>query len=54
MDLDATICPKCKSEETYCSQDWLGKELRECEECGCLYQVDYDIKVQKITVKSTT
>lgn len=50
MEMDATECPSCKSDETYSVQDWLGKDYRECETCGCLYMVVYDIKVREITI----
>lgn len=48
---DTTICPKCKSEETFQSQDWLGREIRECEDCGCEYEINYELKVRSITIK---
>lgn len=48
--MDALKCPKCKSENTYQVQDWLGEELRECEDCGCEYTVTYKLKISKIKI----
>lgn len=50
---DSTICPKCDSENTYQLQDWLGQEVRVCENiaCKCIYTVKYKIIVESITIK---
>ncbi|GAB6429335.1 hypothetical protein [Bacillus cereus] len=51
--VDVTICPKCKGEDTYMVQEWLGREMRQCEneDCNSIYEVEYNLKLRKITIK---
>jgi hypothetical protein len=53
MEIDINLCPNCKDEDayTYTVQEWVGKELMKCEDCDCLYLVEYEIKPKKITIK---
>lgn len=46
-------CPICKSEETFCVNDFMeyALEYRECEECGCKYEVHYELKVKEIKIR---
>jgi Zn ribbon nucleic-acid-binding protein len=52
--MNAIECPKCKSEETFCVNDFMeyALELRECENCGCKYEVHYKLIVKDIKIKS--
>ena len=54
MELNKTICPKCKSEDTFCINDFLeyALEYRECEECGCKYEVHYETIVKEIKIRN--
>jgi hypothetical protein len=46
--MDRSICPHCSSDDTYCDQDWLGKELMHCDNCNKNYAVIYDLKIKEI------
>lgn len=51
-ELNAVVCPSCRSEETYCINDFLqaSLELRACEGCNCQYQVKYKMQVEDIKI----
>jgi transposase-like protein len=49
--MEAEVCPNCTSEDTYQMQDWLGKELRFCENCEREYQVSYKIEIKEKKLK---
>ena len=51
--MDSYECPKCKSENTYCINDFLeyAIEYRKCEDCDCNYEVEYEMTVKEIRIR---
>lgn len=51
--MDETICPNCKSEETYMDYEEVyekGYAVRKCEDCNCSYKMFY--RVETISIKT--
>lgn len=50
--VETTDCPRCQSDDTYMMNDFLQKasELRKCENCGCEYEVIYDMQIKEIKI----
>jgi len=56
-ELDAGICPVCKSDEdTTVYDEWLGKQLWLCdnESCYTFYEVFYRTTISSITISPLT
>jgi hypothetical protein len=51
IKMEAEVCPGCISDETYQLQDWLGKELRYCENCEIEYEVTYKLELKEKKIK---
>lgn len=50
--MNPTICPKCNSHSTFCINDFLEYlKIRQCEYCGCQYEVEYEMQVKEIRIK---
>ena len=51
-NMDSYECPNCKSEETYCVNDFMERavEYRKCEDCDCNYEVQYEMTVKDIKI----
>lgn len=52
--MNPLMCPNCHRDNTFCANDFLecALEYRECEDCGCKYEVKYELTVKEIKMKS--
>jgi hypothetical protein len=48
-DIDTTICPHCNDDDlTSTTDEWLGRTIHHCDNCGKEYEVIYEVRVKEV------